>query len=86
MENTIEVQEVNTEAVIQLSEQSFSDLNELIVQNNYFQLKAQKSLRDLNDNLFTSINASEHNVSDYMVKDINFNTRQLVLIKKPESI
>jgi len=43
MENTIEVQEVNTDTIIQLSEGSFAVINDAIAKNNYFQLEAQKS-------------------------------------------
>ena len=86
MENTIEVQEVNTDISIQLSEETFAVLNELIVVNNYFQLKAQKSLKAFNDNLINTLELSNYKPADYVVKGINFDTKELVLVKKSELV
>jgi len=85
MEN-IEVQEVNTDISIQLSEGTFAVLNELIVVNNYFQLQAQKSLKEFNDNLINTLEFSNYKPSEYFVKDIKFDTKELVLVKKSELV
>ena len=82
MENTIEVQEVNTDTIIQLSDGSFAVINDAIAKNNYFQLEAQKSSKELNDNLVIAIEFSGLKVSNYINAKVNVETKELVLTKK----
>jgi len=86
MENTIEVQEVNTDISIQLSEGTFAVLNEAIAKNNHFQTEAQKSLKELNDNLTITLDLLGYCPLEYAAKGVNFDTKELVIVKKSELV
>lgn len=77
-----ELKNSKAELKISLSDSSFAVINDAIAKNNHFQAEAQKSFRELQNNLLLAIESAGYKVDDFAGVNLNQTTKELILTKK----